>query len=105
MSGLFRRCGHHATDVPRERQQHAHRDTRYRLLRLHGMLELSGRAPDEAAPTVRQRNGDEAGPAGTCEGQDLQPLSIQRVPCVSDGDRRYQPIRDCGSRRCSVTPP
>ena len=46
MSGLLRRYGHHASDVPRERQQHTHRDTRYRLLWLHGMLELGGRAPD-----------------------------------------------------------
>ena len=46
MSDLLRRCGHYASDVPRQRQQHAHRDTRYRLLRLHGMLELGGRAPD-----------------------------------------------------------
>jgi hypothetical protein len=90
--------------VPRERQQHAHRDTRYRLLRLHGMLKLGGRAPDQAAPAVGQGNRNEAGPAGTREGQDLQPLSTQRVPWVSDGDRRYLPIYDCGSQRCSVIP-
>jgi hypothetical protein len=104
MSGLLRRCGHHASDVPRERQQHAHRDTRYRLPRLQGMLKLGGRAPDEAAPAVRQGNRDEAGPASTREGQDLQPLPTQWVPCVSDGDRRYLPIYDCGSQRCSVMP-
>ena len=90
--------------MPRERQQHAHRDTRYRLLRLHGMLKLGGRAPDQAAPAVGQGNRNEAGPAGTREGQDLQPLSTQRVPRVSDGDRRYLPIYDCGSQRCSVIP-
>jgi hypothetical protein len=71
MSGLLRRCGHHAPDVPRERQQRAHRDTRYRQVRLQRMLKLGGRTPDHATPPIRQGNHDEAGPTGTREGQNF----------------------------------
>jgi len=71
MSGLLRRCGHHASDVPRERQQHAHRDTPYRRVRLQRMLKLGGRASDQATPAIRQGNRNKAGPAGTRKGQDL----------------------------------
>ena len=71
MNGLLRRCSHHAPDVPRERQQQAHRDTPCRPVRLQRMLKLGGRAPDQATPAVRQSNHNEAGPAGTREGQNL----------------------------------
>jgi hypothetical protein len=71
MGGLLRRCGHYAPNVPRERQQRAHRDTRYRRVRLQRMLKLGGLTPDHATPAIRQANRDKAGPAGTRKGQHL----------------------------------
>ncbi len=93
---------HQAADVACQRQQRTGGHPRHGQLCRNRALKIRCGAPDQAPAPVWQGNGDEPRAAGTGKGQDRQPLAVQGMARVSDGNRRDQPVSCCGSLRCLV---